>query len=177
MNFLESKKKNRDWHAKVSTFFEERWLCARSLNKVWASTKMGDVVEEVRECSRKKVVSKMKFWGRTRTKNGEWGCLREKTRTKAPHKCRAYLGNGREFDVPEAVTYCCFQWECLRKVWKGRLRADCEIGFCPKAEGSHKRFLSREVTCSELQSRVEWVEVPRPSCAGCWPLLGLFQLS
>ena len=37
-------------------------MCARSLNKVWASTKTGgDVVGEVRECSRKKVVSKMKL--------------------------------------------------------------------------------------------------------------------
>ena len=79
MNFKKNYIKKSCWHAKVSTFFEKGWVCARNLNKVWASTKTaGDVVGEVRECSRKKVVSKMKLWGRTRTKNGEWGSPRDR---------------------------------------------------------------------------------------------------
>ena len=42
----------------------------------------------------------------------------------------------------------------MRKVWKGSLRADCEIGFCPKAEGSHERFLSRDNDGKEQEVKI-----------------------
>lgn len=110
----------------------------------------------------------MNFWRRKRTKNSEWGSPgRGKTWTKTPQKYRAYLGNSREFDVPEALTYSISSKSVWEEAGKEGWEQIVKLAFIQRLKEVMNSFWAEKWPA---QSCVEEVEAPRPVSKLLWGL-------